>query len=388
MNSIIEQVMMAAWIVALLFVSTGVMPSAYSSATIESAVTEFLSNVVRLDMTKYVLIQPSSQDSTGSGVSKFGGLVEEEVSAFKFEAVGSIFDTMSLFYNGHMSFIKVYPQGNDYIYSEPQTTNTVEKAKNILQRYKTYVTEMYAADNSYLLPMQTFLNSINELSPTNTTDGNVNFQVSKDGDYVRIQWIYFENGILMNYKRVDLSFVNNTFVSFRDNWRLYRVGGFSIISSDEAVRIALEAAQNVELRIGSLNGETEIVKVPDLSNAPTDVAFTMVPYRYQENHYPSLLPRDPLTLYPFWQIHFYFNESVAGNVGVQVGVWGDTKEIIYASGYGYYGASDVPSGEDKTNLQDQFKPLSTSTLVLTVGLLATLTISVAVIVVRKKNRNK
>jgi len=63
--------------------------------------------------------------------------------------------------------------------------------------------------------MQNILNSVENLSPTNVTVGTVNFQVSSENEgKTRIQWIYTENNITMNYKRVELTFRDNAFESF------------------------------------------------------------------------------------------------------------------------------------------------------------------------------
>ena len=97
------------------------------------------------------------------------------------------------------------------------------------------------------------------------------------------------------------------------------------------------------LGVLSYAAETETVKVPDLSNASYSVSLTMVPYRFIDDYNPSQIERDPLTLYPYWVVLFYFNEPIAGVEGMQVGVWGDTGEILYCSGFGYL-IPEFPSG--------------------------------------------
>jgi len=79
--------------------------------------------------------------------------------------------------------------------------------------------------------MLNVLSSVSDLSPKEFTEGNITFQVSKNGDKTRINWIYTEGGISMNWKRLSIEFCNNTFESFRDTWGLYSVSGLSKISS-------------------------------------------------------------------------------------------------------------------------------------------------------------
>ena len=104
-----------------------------------------------------------------------------------------------------------------------------------------------------------------------------------------------------------------------------------------------------------------------------------------------------MTLYPYWQLHFYFNESIAGNVGVQVGVWGDTSEIIYCSGFGYFGASGTTNEQDISALQPdaqpmdeqkQLNPLNPSTLAVAIGLVAVPIVLISVIALGRKNGHK
>jgi hypothetical protein len=163
------------------------------------------------------------------------------------------------------------------------------------------------------------------------------------------------------------------------------------------------------LRIGYENGTTKIATLPDLSDAFYERYFNMLPYRNETSHLPSKIARDPLTLYPYWQFYFYFNETIAGNSGVQVGIWGDTKEIIYCSGFGFFGISDPTSEEDVTTdisndeylapllpeeqtseaqQQEQSALLDPLALAVAISLVAVLAISISVVALRRKNQHK
>ena len=39
--------------------------------------------------------------------------------------------------------------------------------------------------------------------------------------------------------------------------------------------------------------------------------------------------RNSTALYPLWTVNFYFNKIYYGAYGIQVGLWGDTKEVFY-----------------------------------------------------------
>lgn len=331
-------------------------PPVYSTELSASdKATEFLSSVVGLDLAKYTLISPlppsgynASQYPSNSYryPPEFCGLVKEEVRSYKYEANESKVDTMSIFYNEQLVFFKIEAARGNYIYSEAPSTDLINQAKTILQRYQIYANHVYATDNSYLKPMQNILNSISDLSPTNITAGNLNFQVSKNDDNIRVQWIYTENNVIMNYKRLELNFRNNAFESMIDNWRILSVGGFSVINAEEAYKLALETAQSTEFRIVN-EYRNESVALPDLSKSGYQMYFTTVPYRNLISHNPSKISRDPLTLYPYWQFYFYFKGgTIGGYSGVQVGIWGDTKEIVYCNGFGFLGAS-APTEEEQ-----------------------------------------
>lgn len=321
-----------------------------SELTAEDKATKFLSSVVGLDLTEYALVMPTpppgrDPESWAEIVAgaearrrearyppELCGIIKDEWSSLRFAANGSNISVMSNCLNGLLSIINVYNLGGDYIYSEPPATPLLNQAKTILQRYQTYVTEVDAADSSYLVPMQNILNSVDDLSPTNVTIGNVNFQVSKSEGRTRVQWIYTENNITMNYKRVELEFRYNAFESFQDGWRFYKVSGLSALTLEEAYKLALDTAQNCEFRW--VNDEVnEVLSLPDLSDARYDVYFAMVPYRNDTSHTSNKLSRDPLTLYPYWRFCFYFKDGAIGCFsGVRVSLWGDTEEIISCEG--------------------------------------------------------
>ena len=375
---------------------------------------DFLSDVVGLDLTKYVVVPPSVVPPGFEGLSpleyfkklsenvstqlpslnftlddSFGGLVEVATPSFDIEYNESRIHVMGIFYNGHMNFLKITSYDEeDYVYSEAQPTDTLGRAKVILQRYQTFFQRNYGKDASYLVHMLDILNNVDDLLPTEFTEGNVTFQVSKDGNETRIKWIYTEGDVVMDWKRVDIDFRYGAFESFHDTWGLYSVSGLSEISSEEAFQIALDAAQQHEIHVGYEDRETEIVKVPDLSDAFYQEYFSMVPFRYSEDKFPNRIERDPLTLYPYWQYYFYFNETIAGNSGIQVGVWGDTSEIIYCSGFGYLGSLETDP-EQPSDEQKQVSPSAPLTLAVALALIvAPILLIVSVELGHKKRYNQ
>lgn len=311
MRLFIKGAAMVVTIIALFVASTvGMPPVASAELTAEEKALEFLSSVVGIDLAKYTLTSPSPPPDYNSSryPPQFCGLVKEECPSFTFEADGSKISVMSIFHNGQIGFLKIdnivgggffspsdtTPSG-DYIYLEPPAADLLSQARTTLQRYQVYAAQVYGTNNSYLEPMQDILNNIEHLSPMNVTIGNINFQVSENENKTLIQWIYTENDVIMKYKKLELAFRDGAFESIIDNWRLYSVSGPSVITAEEAYEIALDAAQNYEMRVGYANGATGIATLPDLSTAFYQMHFGMSPYRNDpfQTRLPSKIPRDP-----------------------------------------------------------------------------------------------
>lgn len=320
--------------------------------TVEDKTTKFLSSVVGLDIEKYVLVMPTpppgfdneSWAEIGAKAEtrrldnlyppEYCGLVKEEWGSLKFKAQENQISVMSNCLNEKLRILKIDNRDGNYIYTEQPTADLLDQAKIILQRYQVYLSQVEAVDGTYLFQMQEILNKISDLSPANVTVDNVNFQISQDEvGRIRIQWIYCEDNVTMSPKRVEFVFRFNRFESFWDGWKIYKVSELDSAAFEEAYRFALDAAQNCELRWVN-DTVNQILSAPDLSDANYDVFFSMVLYRNDTFNPSSTLPRDPLTLYPYWRFTFYFNNGRVGCFsGVSVSLWGDTTEIISCDGY-------------------------------------------------------
>jgi hypothetical protein len=134
--------------------------------TVSEKLIEFLSSVVGLDLLKYTLTSPISQDTPNSYryPPEFCGAVKEECRYYKYEADESKIDTMSVFYNKQLVLFKIEVSRGNYIYSETPATDLLNQAKTILQRYKECANNVYSTDNSYLGSMQNILNATDDLA--------------------------------------------------------------------------------------------------------------------------------------------------------------------------------------------------------------------------------
>jgi hypothetical protein len=236
----------------------------------------------------------------------------------------------------------------------------------MLQRYKTFaqnlgwgtshvdqasemLNNVFAASSKSDLHL---FNNVFGFVPTIACESNMKLETNEK----RVDWIYTEKGANMTWKSLSFNFGGNK-LSFADTWNLYKVGSLSGITEEEAKSIGWEAARNYNVTFTYENGTTVPV-TPKWSNV-SEIGFSMIPGQIHKmdpnsNVNSGSVNREPLSLYPHWQMIFYF-EMIGGAAGVQVGVWGDTKEIAYINLYGYLGAPGVP-GISSTEPQPENSP--------------------------------
>ena len=393
---------------------------------------DFLSDVVQFDLTKYGVVPPESVPPGFEGLSplefykqiyeyarahgtvsppnntflvdRYGGLAKEENLSPDFGHDGTRFGTQGMFVNGYMySLSLTYYGEEDYVYSEPQPADIVGRAKGILQRYQAYFKENYGYDALYLVPILDKLTSNNRFPPADYTEGNLTFHFSqKDSNRSLLEWIYTEETVEIDQKRVSIEFRNNAFDGFHDSWGLYNVSGLNTISLEKAVRLVLAAAQNGELRRTLAAPGTGYVNISELVDTRYSVSLMMAPFKFDSYSVPSKISRDPLTIYPLLHIYFYFNSRSGGSQGLELLVWGDTGEIRYctAVGKGFYEngpmyyTNDLLQNPQPTEEQEQFpsdepeetQPTDLNPLtLLAVGcLVAVPTISISVLALKRK----
>jgi hypothetical protein len=369
MRTSFKKVCSIAVIFAFLAFSLVQIPQAHATETSTQAkLQSFLTNVLGIDLTRYTVTQ------SGYGASyplKYGGLVEEEVVSYTFSNNnGNEFAADPCFFdNGILTACDFNSIQGSILYAQSPSASILDQAKSILQSYQAYASQNYAIDTSYVQQAQGMLSNVQGFSSSSMLSGNMQLTTSQSSylnvTTTTIQWIYTENGTAMPRKSITLGFLNGRLRDFEDTYGLYRVGCLSKISRQEAVDLGFAAAENYNVSLVWFNSTTGNPYVtyekPDWSNATYEVSLSMLPgdewmgaeitpapgfnssLPLTQPVYPSNVTRDPLALYPEWQMVFYFSKPIGNTVGMQVGVWGDSKEIVYCSEYGYLGAS-TPSG--------------------------------------------
>jgi hypothetical protein len=298
---------------------------------------EFLTNVVKLDMTKYNATLVSNWVDYPS---HWGGLPQEVVRYdLEWGGESKLYVTCRLrdktLYSCGMEVLKGSP-----IYTEPQPTNVLDMTKVLLERYQTY------SGASYIQTMRNMLDTIDEIKNMTTTVDNTRLTISiKDIPtapsaepiiYTNFDWVYTVNGIDTPQNVVSFTLDQGFFRSFRDDWNLYKIGSTDVnVSKEEAISMAMNTAKNYTLKIWM--------------NEWIEVEFTIVDEPVAAELF--MYPRETLTVYPFWRIELYFDKLYYSAFGIRVGIWADTKQIKYCESLSYAGGP--PEEENPTTLTNE-----------------------------------
>jgi hypothetical protein len=320
----------------------------------EDKLQNFLGEVLEIDLTKYNV---TNTGSSSSYPSYYGGLVKEEGASFNLESDLSKVSVQGEFLNDVICQAIVYPMQGSMIFLQPPSTNALDESRRLLKRYHNYAGNL-GLDISHVTlalsmlstvnvsnpnPDLYMLNNIAGFIPSVTVSGNMKQETTQTG----VRWSYSEKGVDMPSKCLAIDFGSSELL-FADTWNLYTVGSFSAISEDEAKSIGWKAAENYDLVLVYENGTLFSVH-PDWTDMTYQIAVNMIPgqiyKQLPEDNFvdPGNVTRDPLALYPLWQMVFYFHENIGDTVGIQVGVWGDSKEVAYISEYGYLDPYVIPT---------------------------------------------
>jgi DNA-binding transcriptional ArsR family regulator len=268
-----------------------------------SKVQAFLTDVVHLDMTKYV---SNMEGNTVEYRSDLGGIIEE-ILKYSLTYEGSKLDVTFRFRDTTLSsyYLQVI-EGTPY-YSQLQPNNILDSAKALLERYQNY------SAASHLEVMINMLETVDDIGGSETTSGNVKLIISTEVNDVKIEFEYTSDNVDFQAKSVELIFDNYGFLqSLSDDWTLYTAGSTEVnIPKEEAINIAVEYAKTYSW---TANGQV-------INN------FTLV----EESASADLWPHsreEPLVLIPYWYVEIHLDREYPDRVDrLAVGIWADTGEV-------------------------------------------------------------
>jgi len=354
---------------ASLFLLAQIPAARSEESTAESKTLAYLSDVVGLDLSKYT-ITGGLVNFPASYSNSINNYWKQENVDYHLNSTNSQMTATFNFQNGIIEFCFITIQRGLPIYSQQPSSNSLDATQEFLKRYQNYASKYYDVDTSYIQPMRDSLSEMVELTSAASVEGNTKLQVTVSEE-TQFQWTYTENEIEIQNKQVVLTLSDGNFRSFRDTWPLYTVGTTNAISKDEALKLALAAANNYDIGFVSEDNSVQKIK-PDLTNSTCKSWLTM-------------MPRDTPTLYPIWRFQILFEEPLYDVVGLQIGVWGDTQEISYVESYGYLGTQSLTPQPSSQNENDTI-PLNTY-LIITVAAVVVISFLAAVIAVKKHKSN-
>ena len=367
----------------------------------------FLADVIQLDLTQY---QPTVKYAGPINMSSLGPTATEVFIQLAPDiplsggATEAGFHCIFELSNGNICFFSMSGANMIMHYTQTQPITALDASKAMLQRYQTYLKQYCGVDGSYLQPMISMLNNVTEPATIVQVLDNVQMKIDYSSAIQQIssieralitktdiKWVYTNNGVDVTRKNVYFDYPNGTLSHFTDTWNLVSIGTWDMISKEEALSLALSAAQGVTLKLSNSNGSIYEIK-PELSNTTT-ASLSMTPRN------------DYNILYPFWYVEIYFNKSYGNEYGIQVGIWADTKEIAYCQAMGVLGTFGTPD-PSSTSAQPSLSPTpSTSNSktsnptttassnsqipeVSTIGTLAIVTMSSIIILIMLKTKRK
>jgi len=300
----------------------------------------FLSNVAMLDLSKYN-VTLRSDDVTYP--EAYGGVPEERVR-YILQTNDSYLDATCFFVNAIFSHCLLSWRSGAPIYVQPQPSNLVDIAKVVLERYQAYVGSLRYQ------PLRAMLDSVSKAENTIVTLDNWKLDVIVNDRNTDFNWIYSSNGAERILLSINLQ--DGAIRTIGDSMGLFTVSDTELtVSSEEAISIAVNRAQNFSWRTG--NG-TQVNLIDPISeeSATTQLFLTSRP------------PRDPFKLYSFWRVDLWLGKTYAGGVDhIAVGIWADTGEVSYIQelGGGLGGvSSDVPAGSSSSPSQSSGASSSSS----------------------------
>lgn len=335
MKSSVKRVVVSIAIALVLTFSLAQVPKAYSAEwSAPENMLSFLRDVVGLDLAKYNATLVSDRVEYPADL---GGLAQE-IGKYTLESNESIISITYKFRNNTLSYSELTMLKGSPLYSQPLSANVLDTAKSVMQRYQNYL------GASYCQAMRDMLDTVTEVKTMTATAGNMKFDISGETDSPKFSWIYTSNGIDFTRKGMSLQFENGLLTYFIDNWHLYRIGSDSLnVSAEEAIRIAREAVpKNYSYQVTLWNGT--VVDVTGLNPVDEPVRAELL-----------IGSREPLTLYPYWHVHLYFDKVYLSNIyGWNVYVWADTGEVMGFQTKKFMG--DLPSEADPSSLDAETEP--------------------------------
>lgn len=305
------------------------VPDVYpTELSVEEKAISIITDVAKLDMTKYNL------NLSNHTFDQYGGKPKEYLK-YTLESNGNKLQVYFTFINKTLTNYALYQvDGSDFspLYAQPLPASSLDVAKSFLQRYQIFSNTLTVQE------ARNILDTVTEVKTMNATVGNLKMRIIvMDNNSTHIEWKRVINGLEF-WTGLSIRIRNGVLDHFNDESSFYRIGSADVkISQEEAIRIAWEEAKTyTSLKIWM--GDTYEIIPFSLKEEPTTVRLQI-----------NTRDMEPFTMYPFWYIRFGAEKIQYGVNGVEVGVWADTGEVPYSHLTGYFGTiSETENPTDTT----------------------------------------
>lgn len=329
-------------------------------------VVNFLKSVVQIDTAHYV-VQPVSYIAYYP--AHLGGLAYGvgtlNLTSANSELSATYIMINQTLVNCGLTSIRESPV---YLY-EP--TGLLNSAKGVLERYQNLT------KTTYTQAMPNMLNKVDVTKNSTTIVDNIKLSVQNENNFTYLSWMYSSNGIDFPAKGVSITFKDGLFYDFGDSYNLYKVGSDKVqVLEQEATDAALALAKDYELVVGTGNVTTQVQFSID-----TDHIDTML----------TTVPREPLTLYPAWEIRLHLDKAYYSVYGFQARLWADTQEVIFFNPLSMGGATEKNTHPSPTTIPANNDPKSTppnNTYLLGLAATTILVAAITIIVIINKRKRQ
>lgn len=275
-------------------------------------VANFLKNITQIETDNYTI---SLLSDTMQWRTDFGG-VAEEVIQYALKSDNSNLNAYLRFRNNHFSRYDLSMIESSPIFTQIQPSDVLQNAKFILARYRAY------SGDSYLTDMMNLINSVDNASSQEVTQGNMKLIITNSEGTVTFLWCYSVNGIDFQAKGLQMTFLGNVLVTMTDGYFLFTIGSTSLslgtnnnyslsASSQQAVNIAENYVKTLTYSINGQQVSGFTVKDPPLT-------VQLVPHSRSGT----------VALVPYWYIEMALTTTYAGGINtVTVGIYTDNGQV-------------------------------------------------------------
>lgn len=353
----------AVFILAGIIITPMIMSSTVAAfETIEDKASSIITNVYGLDETKYVQETSNYKSDTPED---YGGKLREDIKYSLIEGDRTI-EFEFRFVDKSLAFMNIYQQ-NDSLssahYSKQMPTNSLEATKVILERLQTSKTI------SNIQSLLDTLKSVTNIDFVNATIGNLKRIVTINtvitsatttSTTTNFRFMQIENNAEETPKSVNIQFRDGNLVLVTNGWNFYELSSNPlIVSKEQAIKLAKEKAEEANISDSNYREDPIIAKL-------------------------TYNTREPFKAYPFWFVElplYYPNSTITS---WQVGIWGDTGEIVYSHPTGVYGPSNFNPIASPTGSENNQSEENLFAAYIVMAITAILIVVISAIVLKKR----